>query len=78
MSNVFGIPCIKIIKIGLFWKGGVFWKHGVYTVNMHDAMALQWGRPVHFLALVGRPYLWPAHFSGDVNFFLPIFCHYDW
>jgi len=25
--------------------------------------------PAHFLALVGRPYLWPAHFLGDVNFF---------
>jgi len=22
-----------------------------------------------FLVLVGRPYLWPAHFLGDVNFF---------
>ena len=21
------------------------------------------------VALVGRPYLWPAHFIGDVNFF---------
>jgi len=21
-------------------------------------------RPAHFLALVGRPYLWPAHFFG--------------
>ena len=25
--------------------------------------------PAHFLSLVGRPYLWPAHFLGDVNFF---------
>jgi len=25
-------------------------------------------RPAHFLALVIRPYLWPAHFLGDVNF----------
>jgi len=27
-------------------------------------------QPAHFLALVGRPYLWPAHFLGDVNFFI--------
>ena len=26
-------------------------------------------RPAHFLALVGRPYLWLAHFIGDVIFF---------
>ena len=26
-------------------------------------------RPAHFLALVGRPYLGPADFLGDVNFF---------
>jgi len=34
--------------------------------------------PAHFLALLGRPYLWPTHFFGRCKLFLPIYCHYDW
>ena len=36
------------------------------------------GRSADFLAFVGRPYLWPAHFLGDVNFFFLYMRHYDW
>jgi len=42
--------------------------------SVHDALVVEpigpgGPLPAHFLALVGHPYLWPAHFSGGVNFF---------